>query len=451
VTASWRVAPATRLGGAVSVPGDKSIGHRAVLFAALTDGVCDVTGLSGGEDNLRTVAALQALGVRIDSEGGWTRARVHGVGVRGLRAAAGPLDCGNSGTSMRLLAGLLAAQPFASELTGDPYLTRRPMRRVVEPLRAMGARATGAAGAKAGEIYPPLVVGGPEGIALAGLDYDMPVASAQVKSAILLAGLLARGPTTVREPGPSRDHTERMLAWLGAPVARPAPDRARVDPTGWDGRLAARPIAVPGDPSSSAFLIAAGLLAGGPDGVLVRDVCVNPTRTGFIDALAAMGAAVEVKGPRVEAGEPIADLVARPGAPLHGVELAGDVVVRAIDEVPILAVVAARAHGTTVVRDASELRVKESDRIATTVRTLRAFGVEAEERPDGLVVHGVPDRPLRAATVAADGDHRIAMAGAIAALTADGVSVIDDVANVATSFPSFVALMTALGAEIVSG
>jgi 3-phosphoshikimate 1-carboxyvinyltransferase len=436
----WRVHPAAGLTGAVTVPGDKSIGHRAVLFSALTDGACAVRGLSGGEDNRRTIAALQALGVGIDLAEDGRSAVVHGVGLDGLRAAAGPLDCGNSGTSMRLLAGLLAAQPFASTLIGDPYLTRRPMRRVVEPLRRMGARADG--------DFPPLTVGGPAGVRLRGVDYEMPVASAQVKSALLLAGLYADGPTTVREPGPTRDHTERMLASLGAPVTRPAPGVAVVDPTGWDRRLAAAPQVVPGDPSSSAFLVAAGVVAGGPAGVTVRGVCVNPTRTGFLDALARMGARVDVVNLRDEGGEPVADLVARPAPTLAGVELGGDLVVRAIDEIPVLAAIAARARGTTTVRDAAELRVKESDRVATTVRALRAFGVVCAELPDGLVVEGAPDRPLAAGAVDSAGDHRIAMAGAIAALCADGPSRIGDVDNVATSFPSFVALMRALGARI---
>lgn len=440
--------PARPLVGAVAVPGDKSIGHRAVLFGALTDGVCEVSGLSGGEDNRRTVDALRALGARID-DAGPGRATVHGVGLRGLGAPAGPIDCGNSGTSMRLLAGLLAAQPFGATLVGDESLSRRPMRRVAEPLERMGARLSGQPGSKAGDIYPPLVV---EGGRLRGITYDSPVASAQVKSAVLIAGLHADGPTEVREPGPSRDHTERMLAGLGAPIATPAPGVARVDPTGWDGRLAARPLRVPGDPSSSAFLVAAALVAGagGPEGVLVRDVCVNPTRTGFLDVLRAMGARIEERGRRDEAGEPVADLVvaSAPPAALRGVTIAGEVVVRAIDEIPILAVVAARAAGETVVRDAEELRVKESDRVATTVAMLRAFGVDAEERPDGLVVRGAPDRPLLPADVDPAGDHRIAMAAAVAALCAAGETRIRDVANVATSFPTFAALLRQLGGEI---
>ncbi len=427
------------------VPGDKSIGHRAVLFAGLARGVVEVTGLSGGEDNQRTVAALRALGVRIEP-GADGALIVHGVGVDGLRAAPGPIDCGNSGTSMRLLAGLLAAQPFASTLVGDEYLHRRPMRRVAEPLTRMGARVTGATGTRAGELYPPLTL---EGGALSGIDCSLEIASAQVKSAILLAGLFARGATVVREPGPSRDHSERLLATLGAPVTTPAPLTSCVDPTGWDRTLLARPLHVPGDPSSSAFLLAAGLLAGvTAAGLVVEGVCVNPTRTGFLDALRAMGAEILVEHERVVGGEPIADLVLRATGDLVGATLEGALVVRAIDEIPVLCAVAARARGVTVVRNAEELRVKESDRIVTTVRALRALGVRAEERPDGLVIEGDPSRPLTPGAVDSAGDHRIAMAAVVAALTASGPCLVRDVDNVATSFPGFARLLTDLGARV---
>jgi 3-phosphoshikimate 1-carboxyvinyltransferase len=448
----YRVEGSGPLGGRVVVPGDKSIGHRAVLFGALCDGVVEVSGLSGGEDNRSTMGALRALGVRIEEHGGG-RATVHGVGLGGFRAASAALDCGNSGTTMRLLAGLLAAQPFRTTLVGDETLMRRPMKRVAEPLRQMGARVDGAAGKKPGDLYPPLeITGGP----LTGIRYASPVASAQVKSAILIAGLYARGVTEVTEPGPSRDHTERMLARLGAPLTTPAPFTARVAPEGWDRRLRAQPLEVPGDPSSAAFLVAAALVAGaGPAGLVVENVCTNPTRTGFLDALAAMGARVELVHQRERCGEPVADLRIAPGGPaaLRPVELGGELVVRAIDEIPILAVLAARARGTTVVRDAEELRVKESDRAASTVRMLRAFGVDAEERPDGLVVHGDPDRPLHPGEVESLGDHRIAMSGAVLALAvprAAGASRILDTANVATSFPTFAELLRTLGASLES-
>jgi 3-phosphoshikimate 1-carboxyvinyltransferase len=441
----WIVTPPRQgLGGSVQVPGDKSIGHRAVLFASLCDGESQVRGLSGGEDNLRTVAALKALGVGFEQGDG--HLVVRGVGTRGLRPSDRPLDCGNSGTSMRLLSGLLAAQPFDSTLVGDEYLSRRPMRRVVEPLRRMGATITGEPGAKAGEIVPPLRISGGK---LHGILHESSVASAQVKSAILIAGLYAEGPTQVTEPGPSRDHTERMLRLLGAPISTPSPGVARVDPGGWDHRLAPGSFEVPSDPSSSAFMLVAALLAGTTStGVTVRDVCVNPTRIGFLDAIEAMGGVVARKSTRESAGEPIADLVVRGEGRLRGCELGGELIVRAIDEVPILSVLATRAEGTTVIRDASELRVKESDRIATMATALRAFGVEVDEQQDGMTIHGDPRRRLRAAVVDSAGDHRIAMASAVAALCADGESRIRDVDNVATSFPGFSSLMASIGARV---
>jgi 3-phosphoshikimate 1-carboxyvinyltransferase len=440
----WSVRGGARLAGTVAVPGDKSIGHRAVLFGALCDGVVEVSGLSGGEDNRSTMGCLRALGVKIEEhERG--RATVHGVGVDGLRAPTSQLDCGNSGTTMRLMAGLLAAQKFSATLFGDETLQRRPMRRVSAPLEQMGARFEGRPGNKPGEVLPPLTV---HGSALTGIDYTLPMASAQVKSAVILAGLYARGATTVVEPGPTRDHTERMLARLGAPVSVVGKNTVRVAPDGWDRKLPAQPMDVPGDPSSSAFLVAAALLAGGGEGVTVTDVCLNPTRTGFLDALRAMGATIEVRNPRERCGEPVADLFVAGRASLTATELSGDLVVRAIDEIPILSVVASQARGTTVVRDAHELRVKESDRVASTLRMLQSFGVRVEEREDGLVVHGDPGAPLRGGDVDAVGDHRIAMSAAILALVAPGATTVRDVANVATSFPSFRKLMTTLGATI---
>jgi 3-phosphoshikimate 1-carboxyvinyltransferase len=438
-----------QIAGEATVPGDKSIGHRAVLFGALCDGDCEITGLSGGEDNLRTVAALEAMGVPIRRHSLQDMV-VGGVGLRGLKAPDKPLDCGNSGTSIRLLAGLLAAQPFVSTLVGDEYLTRRPMRRVTEPLTRMGARIRGAEGKKPGECYPPLKVGPCD--ELRGIEYVSPVASAQVKSAILIAGLYAQGATTVREPGPSRDHTERMLAYLGAPVER-SPSAARIRIGNWDGRLGPRPLPVPGDPSSAAFLLAAALVAGRPGvPVVVRGVCVNGTRTGYLDVFSAMGAIVEQQNLRNQAGEPVADLVVSGPTPggLKGVDLGGELIVRTIDEVPIVAILASRANGTTRIRDAAELRVKESDRIATTVGALRSFGVDAEEQPDGLVVHGLADRPLRAGDVDSAGDHRIAMAAAVGALAADGPTRVRNVDNVATSFPTFSRVLTELGAAIAT-
>jgi 3-phosphoshikimate 1-carboxyvinyltransferase len=380
---------------------------------------------------------MTAMGVAIDDRGPGA-VLIHGVGLDGLCAPADVLDCGNSGTTMRLLCGVLAGQRFPTRLTGDASLVQRPMRRVAEPLGRMGARIRGEARTdRPGELYPPLAIDPAPG-GLSGASIDLAIASAQVKSAILLAGLWAGGPVRVSEPGPTRDHTERMLAHMGAPLVT-ADGAVTLDPRGWSRRLAAGPVAVPGDPSSSAFLVAAALVAGGR--VAVEGVCLNPTRTGYLDVLAAMGAAIEREGEGEIGGEPAATLVAHGGIDLRGAVVAGDLVVRAIDEVPILAVVAARAHGTTEFRDCAELRVKESDRIATTTAMLRALGVEVEERRDGMLVAGTGGRPFRACRIDAHGDHRIAMAGAIAALAADGPCRIDDVDNVATSFPSFPAFL----------
>ncbi len=439
------VEPATRpLAGRVVIPGDKSIGHRALLFSLLSATPVRVLGLGDGADNGRSAKAIAALGATIVRAG--DAFVITGAGLDGMRAPAAPLDCGNSGTTIRLLCGLLAGQRFASTLVGDDSLSKRPMRRVMEPLAAMGARITGIGTGV--NVTPPLVVG-PAPHPLRAIAYTLPMASAQVKTAILLAALYADGATTVTEPGPSRDHSERMLAYLGAPLTV-AGRATTIDTRGWDRRLAGAGFEVPADPSSSAFLVAAALIAGaGEGGVRLPGVCTNPTRIGFLDAVAAMGGGVTCEAARMAGPEPVADLVVRGAAPaLRATEIAGDLAVRSIDELPILAVLAARAHGTTIVRDAEELRVKESDRIATTCAMLRAFGVECEVHPDGFAVQGRPDGPLRAARVHADGDHRIAMAAAVAALVADGTTVIDDADNVATSYPGFAAALGALGATI---
>jgi len=319
------------------------------------------------------------------------------------------------------------------------------MRRVAEPLTRMGAVIRGSDAR--GDLLPPLTVG-PAERPLTPIDYVMPVASAQVKSAILLAGLYADGTTVVTEPGPGRDHTERLLRYLGAPVHIDG-RRIELRAGGWDGRLGGDRIVVPGDPSSAAFLLAAGILVGSR-GIRIGGVGINPTRTGFLDVLAAMGAAVTTGDVQDSGGEPVSDLEIPegPAGLLARASVSGDLTVRAIDEVPMLAVVAARASGITVFRDAGELRVKESDRIASTVAMLRAFGVEADAQPDGLTVVGTSGQPLRAARVDAAGDHRIAMAAVVGGLVADGPTRIDDVANVATSYPGFVAALRALGAVI---
>ncbi|HSN32476.1 MAG TPA: 3-phosphoshikimate 1-carboxyvinyltransferase, partial [Ideonella sp.] len=393
-------------------------------------------------DNRSTIGVLRALGVAMrDVAAGVVE--VDGRGLDGLRPAAGDLDCGNSGTSIRLFAGLLSSRPFASRLVGDQYLHARPMKRVVEPLTQMGARICGRSGKKAGEVYPPLEIAPPSG-RLHGLRWESRVASAQVKSAIVLAALAAEGPTTVVEPERSRDHTERMLAHMGAPLTVDGL-QVTVDPRGWDGRLAARDLLVPGDLSSAAFLLGAAAVVPGSR-VVVRGVGVNPTRTGVVDALRAMGARIEVLDERIVGGEPVAD-VACTGGQLAGIHISGELTVRAIDELPLLAAVAAHAAGETRITDAAELRVKESDRIAATAAMLRALGVDVTELEDGLVVRG--GRGARAGVVESHGDHRIAMAGAVCALGADGETLIRDTRNVATSFPGFARALGALGADLI--
>lgn len=410
------------LSGRVRVPGDKSIGHRSLLIGALCDGRVDVTGLSDGEDNRSSARILGQMGVRIERHGEG-RATVHGVGLDGFAKPSEPLDCGNSGTTMRLILGILAGQTFEATLVGDHSLSRRPMKRVLEPLRLMGLEVLAARDGN----YPPLTVRGKR--PLTAIAYASPIASAQVKSAVLLAGLYAEGTTSVTEPELSRDHSERMLAYLKE-----------------GSRLAAKPIHVPGDLSSAAFLIGAGLLVPGSD-VVVEDVGVNPTRTGFLDALAAMGVVVEQGAPVERNGEPSADLRVRYG-PLKGTRIDGTLAVRAIDELPLLATLAAGAEGVTEIRDAHELRVKESDRIAQTARMLRSFGVPVDEHEDGMTIHGDPNRPLTAGRIDADGDHRIAMCSSLLAMIAPAGSEIGGAETIATSFPTFHAALVSLGARI---
>ncbi len=422
----------------------KSIGHRALLFSLLSETPIRVLGLGDGADNGRSAKAIAQLGAKITRDD--KAIVIAGTGWGGMRAPATPIDCGNSGTTIRLLCGLLAGQKFQTTLVGDESLSNRPMARVSDPLRAMGASITGVA--RGADIVPPLVVG-PAATALRPLEIALEMASAQVKTAILLAGLYADGATRVTEPGPSRDHTERMLAYLGAPLVTSG-RTTTIDTRGWDRKLAGSGFSVPGDPSSSAFLVAAALLAGAGE-VRLPNVCVNPTRTGFLDAIAAMGGVVELVDRDTSGPEPIATLVVRGAAPaLRATEIAGDLAVRSIDELPILAVIAARARGTTIVRDAAELRVKESDRIATTCAMLRGFGIACEARPDGFTVEGRPDRPLDAAQVHADGDHRIAMAAVVGGLVAAGPTHVDDADNVATSYPGFAAALTALGGHVTT-
>ena len=429
------------------MPGDKSIGHRALLLAALAEGRSRVRGLGDGADNQRTLAALTALGVS------WARGEdglaIEGAGLDGLRPPALPIECGNSGTTMRLLAGVLAPRRFEATLDGDTYLRARPMGRVARPLTAMGARLRGEPGARPGELHAPLLIGPAPG-ALRGLDHHPEVASAQVKSAVLLAALLADGATRYHEPLRSRDHSERMLRAQGAPLvveAAGAGARITLDPAGWGRRLAPLSFAVAGDLSSAAFLIGAAVLSPGAE-VVLRAVGTNPTRAGVLEALRRMGADVSEHHGRLEGGEPIADLVVRggPRGRLRALRIDGGLALRCIDELPLLAAVAAHADGDSVIADAAELRVKESDRIAATCAALRAMGVAAEERADGLAVRG---GPVHGGTVESRGDHRIAMAAAVCATAAAGETVVEDTANVATSYPGFAAALRALGADVV--
>jgi 3-phosphoshikimate 1-carboxyvinyltransferase len=433
------------LRGVVPVPADKSITHRALLFASLATGRSIVLAEAAGEDNRSTLHALRALGVAAEETDG--AVTVMGKGLHGFAAPATPLDCGNSGTTMRLLAGLLAGQRFASVLVGDASLSRRPMKRVVAPLRLRGARIEGKLDPKRpGDLTPPLEVGPlPEPHVLSELAYDLPIPSAQVKSALLLSGLYAAGPTSVSEPVVSRDHTERMLASLGVPIQRVGPV-VDLDAASFSGNIAPFEAKVPGDVSAAAFLLAAALLVPGSE-VGVRRVGLNPTRTGFLDLARLMGGSVVSVPQGDDLGEPWGEAHATHGA-LRAISAGGETLVRAIDEVPILCALAARARGTTIIADAAELRVKESDRIAAMAAVLGAFGVACSEQPDGIVIEGTPDAPLRAARVDAAGDHRIAMSAAVLALCADDETRITGVDAIATSFPKFAGTMRALGADM---
>jgi 3-phosphoshikimate 1-carboxyvinyltransferase len=425
---SFLAEPGGHLQGTIRVPGDKSISHRSIMLGSLADGITDVSGFLEGDDSLATLRAFRHMGVRIEGpEQG--RVRIHGVGLHGLRAPDGPLDLGNSGTSMRLLCGLMAGQSFNSTLIGDASLSGRPMRRVTVPLADMGARINSTAHGTAPLDIEPVDD-------LHGIDYAMPVASAQVKSSLLLAGLYAKGQTCVTEPAPTRDHTERMLSGFGYPVQR---DGNKVCLQG-GGRLTASAIEVPADISSAAFFLVGASIAPGSDLTLTH-VGMNPTRIGVINILRAMGADIEVINPREAGGEPVADLRVRSAA-LKGIRIPEDQVPLAIDEFPALFVAAACAEGETLLTGAEELRVKESDRIQVMADGLLALGVDAEPTPDGIRIRG---GRLGGGRVDSHGDHRIAMSFAMAALRANGEIRIDDCANVNTSFPGFVDLAASAG------
>ena len=428
----WNSAPAGPLRGEIQVPGDKSISHRAVMLAALADGISDIDGFLEGEDTRATAAIFSALGVHIEAPSPARRV-VHGVGITGLAPAPGDLDCGNSGTAMRLLAGLLAGQAFDSRLVGDASLSRRPMRRVTGPLRAMGATI-----ADAGDGCPPLAIAGRA--RLRGLEHAPEVASAQVKSALLLAGLYAEGETRVVERHPTRDYTERMLAAFGWPI-RYRPGFAEL---AGGHRLRATDVHVPADFSSAAFfLVAASVVPGSR--LLLRGVGLNPRRTGLLAVLRAMGADIREHAAREQGGERVADLEVR-HASLHGIDVPPALVADMIDEFPVLFVAAACASGRTRVSGAAELRVKESDRIAVMATGLRALGIGVVETPDGAQIEG---GRFAGGEVDSAGDHRIAMAFAVAGLVASGAVRIRDCANVATSFPDFVELARGVGFDLL--
>jgi len=430
----YTVRPGGRLSGTLRVPGDKSISHRAVMLASLADGVSEISGFLTGEDCLCTMQAFRAMDVQIEQTGP-TALRVHGVGLHGLRAPAAALDLGNSGTSMRLMSGLMAAQAFVTTLIGDVSLSTRPMRRVVDPLRQMGAVIeTTEKGTAPLRISPAAK--------LSGIRYASPVASAQIKSCLLLAGLYADGITEVREPEASRDHTERMLKSFGVDVEA-EPGRAAVR---GGQRLIAADVEVPADVSSATFFMVGAAIVPGSEIVLTA-VGVNPTRTGIIEILKRMGAEIELQNPRFFGGEPVADIRVR-GAGLSGIEIGAELVANAIDEFPAVFVAAACADGETVVTGAAELRVKESDRIAAMCDGLQLLGIDAQAQPDGARIRG---GQLRGGSVNSLGDHRVAMSFAMAALRANGPVEILDCANVATSFPGFAALARNAGLQIEAG
>jgi len=431
---TFHIQPGGSLHGSLRVPGDKSISHRSIMLGALADGITEVSGFLEGEDALATMRAFRSMGVKMEGpENG--NVRIEGVGREGLKQPAGIIDCGNSGTTMRLLTGLLSGQGFDVTLDGDASLRKRPMERVAKPLRLMGAKIdTGDQG------RPPVHIQPVKG--LKAIHYDLPVASAQIKSAILLAGVFADGVTSVTEPEPTRDHSERMLQGFGVPVERSG---ATASIRG-GARLKATKIQVPGDISSAAFFLVAASIAPGSDLLLV-DVGMNPTRTGVVDILRLMGADIAVQNERIEGGEPIADLRVR-YAPLHGIDVPEGLVPLAIDEFPVLFIAAACAEGVTKVTGAAELRVKESDRIQVMADGLHRLRVDAQPTDDGMVIQG--GKPFHGASIQSHGDHRIAMSFAVAALRASSLMTVHDADNVATSFPGFVALSAQAGLGITA-
>jgi 3-phosphoshikimate 1-carboxyvinyltransferase len=432
---NFEVRPARNVSGVTAVPGDKSISHRSLMLCGIAEGSSEVTGFLASEDCLASLAAMRAFGVHIEQPSP-THVVIHGVGLRGLRDAGFALDMGNAGTAMRLFTGLLSAQSFNSRLIGDASLMKRPMERVAKPLREMGADVRTRSGT------PPVDIGG--GRRLRGIEYTMPVASAQVKSAILLAALYADSATTVIAPAINRDHSERMLGSCGVRIDIEGLRTTLHPPE----RLSNQRFNVPGDFSSAAFFIVAGLLGAAHGGLLIQNVGLNPTRTGLLDVLRSMGGNIDILNPRESGAEPVADLLVHASA-LHGVQMPAALVPLAIDELPVLFVAAACASGETVVTGAEELRVKESDRIAAMSAGLKSLGVAHSVLPDGMRIEGRGEGPaFSGGEIDSFGDHRIAMSFAVASLRAAKSISIRDVANVATSFPGFVGLARSVGLDI---
>jgi len=430
---TFKVTPGGSLQGEARVPGDKSVSHRSIMLGSLAEGVTHVKGFLEAEDALATLQAFRDMGVKIEGpvNGELT---IYGVGKHGLKAPEKELYLGNSGTSMRLLSGLLSGQAFDSVLTGDKSLSGRPMKRVTEPLKTMGAEIKTTEKGTA-----PLYITGKAG-QMQGIDYTMPMASAQVKSCLLLAGMYAQGDTSVTEPAPTRDHTERMLSGFNYPVKKEG-NKVTINA---NGKLTACEIDVPSDISSAAFFLVGASIAPGSD-LLLKHVGINPTRTGVIDILKLMGAKIEVLNERVVGGEPVADLHVQ-YSQLKGIDIPEALVPLAIDEFPVLFVAAASAEGRTRLTGAEELRVKESDRIQVMADGLKILGVDAEPTPDGMVIQG--GNPIGGGTVESHGDHRIAMAFSIAGLRANAPITILDCLNVNTSFPEFKDLVKRLGLDI---
>lgn len=429
----FKLQPANKIAGEIRVPGDKSVSHRSIMFGSIAEGTTHVTGFLEGEDSLNTLRAFQAMGVEIEGpvDG---KVTIHGVGMNGLKKPDAALDMGNSGTSMRLLSGLLSGQAFDLELVGDRSLTKRPMKRVTDPLALMGARVDTAEGGR-----PPLKIHG--GSQMKGIDYDMPMASAQVKSCLLLAGMYAEGETSVTEPAPTRDHTERMLTAFGYAVKT----NANTMSLQGGGKLTACDIDVPSDISSAAFFMVMGAIAKEAD-ILIKHVGINPTRTGVIDILKLMGADISLQNHHEVGGEPVADVRVR-SSQLNGIHVPEQLVPLAIDEFPVLFVAAACAQGQTIVTGAHELRVKESDRIQVMADGLVALGVDATATDDGMIING---GVIKSGSVNSHDDHRIAMAFSVASLAATGEIVIDDCDNVNTSFPTFVELANQVGLNLTT-